>query len=77
MQNAGSTNPAQVNTQQEHLVKVLCRLPDVLANRLGRYLKEGLLPKPYFRSIGKDIFRCLESIRKQFKGIGVCNCELC
>ena len=52
----------------EHLVGVVCRLPDVLANRLGRQLKEGLFPAPYFRQLGRDLLECLESIHVKWKG---------
>lgn len=66
-----SCDPASVSLSvlQEHLVGVVCRLPDVLANRLGRQLKEGLFPKPYFRRLGEGLVQCLENIHnKNFKG---------
>ena len=62
----------RLSVTQEHLVGVVCRLPDVLANRLGRYLKEGLLPKPYFKSLGEGVCGCLEGVHKDFKGKHIC-----
>lgn len=62
---------------QEHLVGVVCRLPDVLANRLGRSVKDGLLPKPYFRCLGEGILACLEGIRRDFKGITFLSRAVC
>ncbi len=67
---ASGEDPAstQLTHAQEHLVGVVCRLPDVLANRLGRYTKEGLLPRQYFKRLGEGLLGCLEGIRKLFKG---------
>jgi hypothetical protein len=62
----GST---RLSVAQENLVGVVCRLPDVLANRLGRSLKDSLLPKSYFQCLGEGLVTCLEGIRKDFKGV--------
>lgn len=68
----------RLSLQQQHLVGVVCRLPDVLANRLGRALKEGLLPKPYFGCVGEGVLRCLEGLRRDCKGEYVASvCKFC
>ncbi len=59
---------SRLSLRQEELVGVVCRLPDVLANRLGQQLKEALFPKPYFELLGVGVAQCLESIHKNFKG---------
>ena len=64
----GDPASSRLSPRQEELVGVVCRLPDVLANRLGRQLKQSLFPKPYFGLLGEGVAHCLEDIHKDFKG---------
>lgn len=59
---------ARLTAQQEHLVGVLCRLPDVLSNRLSQHLDPGLLPQPYFSQLGADVFACLQQVHSILRG---------
>lgn len=59
---------ARLTAQQEHLVGVLCRLPDVLSNCLRQHLDPGLLPRPYFSQLGADVFSCLQQVHSILRG---------
>ena len=59
---------ARLTAQQEHLVGVLCRLPDVLSNCLWQHLDPGLLPRPYFSQLGADVFLCLQQVHSILRG---------
>ena len=48
--------------EQDQLVGYLCRLPDSLANRLGRQIPSSLLPPQFFKSMGESIADCLKNI---------------
>lgn len=51
-----------LNPFQEQLVGVVCRLPDCLANRLGRQLSRHLLPQQYFERVGNATVECLKEM---------------
>jgi len=59
---------ARLTAQQEQLVGILCRLPDVLSNRLQQYLDPSLLPQPYFSQLGMDVFSCLQRVHNILRG---------
>ena len=64
-----SSNPSpRLSPAQEQLVGVVCRLPDLLANRLGRSLPAMLLPAEYFRLVGGALYKCLERVYTSIKG---------
>ena len=64
-----SSNPSpRLSPAQEQLVGVICRLPDLLANRLGRSLQATLLPAEYFRLVGGAVYNCLERVYTGIKG---------
>ena len=65
-----SSNPSpRLSPAQEQLVGVICRLPDLLANRLGRSLPVTLLPTKYFQLVGGALYKCLERVYTSIKGI--------
>lgn len=65
-----SSNPSpRLSPAQEQLVGVVCRLPDLLANRLGRSLPVTLLPTKYFQLVGGALYKCLERVYTSIKGI--------
>lgn len=66
--NSINSDPNQLSPLQEHLVGVVCRLPDVLANRLGRQLKADLLPMAYFKRLGECLVGCLQHLYEKFEG---------
>ena len=59
---------ARLTAQQEYLVGVLCRLPDVLSNCLRQHLDPGLLPQPYFSQLGANVFTCLQQVHSILRG---------
>ena len=59
---------ARLTAQQEQLVGILCRLPDMLSNRLQQYLDPSLLPQPYFSQLGMDVFSCLQRVHNILRG---------
>lgn len=64
-----SFNPSSCLTPlQNQIVGVVCRLPDLLTNRLGHSLPSSLMPPAYFKLIGSCLFNCLESIYTSIKG---------
>ncbi len=64
-----TSHPPPLTPSQEGLVGVLCRLPDVLANRMGRELPPALLPPQYFSAIGRGLMGCLHQVYKALKGM--------
>lgn len=59
---------ARLTAQQEHLVGILCRLPDILSNCLRQHLDPRLLPWPYFSQLGADVFSCLQQVHSILRG---------
>ena len=59
---------ARLTAQQDQLVGVLCRLPDVLSNQLQQCLDPALLPQPYFSRLGMDVFSCLQRVHCILRG---------
>lgn len=53
---------------QDQLVGVICHLPDLLANRLGRSLPALLVPPAYFKQVGMSLYNCLERVYAAIKG---------
>lgn len=49
---------------------MLCRLPDVLSNRMGRELPMSLLPYHYFSALGHGLTECLQQVYRALKGKG-------
>lgn len=65
-----SSNPSpRLSPIQEQLVGVICRLPDLLANRLGRSLPAVLLPAEYFKLVGRALYNCLGRVYASIKGM--------
>ena len=58
----------RLSPTQEQLVGVVCRLPDLLANRLGRSLPDTLLPVTYFKLVGRVLWECLKQVYATIKG---------
>ncbi len=58
----------RLSSQQQQLISAICRLPDVMANRVGRQLKEPLLPVPYFKSLGRSFRDSLVTVHSHHKG---------
>ena len=56
------TNTLHLSPAQEQLVGVVCRLPDCLANRLGRQLSRSLFPQQYFERVGNAIIEYLKEL---------------
>lgn len=54
--------------RQEQLVGVVCRLPDLLANRMGHQLHHSLLPREYFTALGRSMLACLEQVHRALRG---------
>lgn len=64
-----SSNPSpRLTPAQDHLVGVVCHLPDLLANRLGHSLPTSLMPAAYFRLISQSLCKCLEEVHVSIKG---------
>lgn len=57
-----------LTSQQEQLVGVVCRLPDLLANKMGRQLHPSLLPRGYFAALGRSMVACLERVHTALRG---------
>ena len=53
---------------QEQLVGVVCRLPDLLANRMGHQLHHSLLPRKYFAALSRSVLVCLEKVHGALQG---------
>ena len=53
---------------QEQLLSALTRLPDCLANQLGRSLPASLLPQPFFSALGTGMLGCLRRLHSDLRG---------
>ena len=59
---------ARLHPTQEHLIGVVCRLPDVLSNSLSRQLTPSLWPGAYFMRVGKSLCECLQQVHSALRG---------
>ena len=53
---------------QEHLVGFVCKLPDIVAGRMGRETSRCLLPQAFFSRLATCVYHCLEKLHSSLKG---------
>ena len=57
-----------LSAAQEHLVGCVCKLPDVVAGRMGREVSLDLLPRAFFSRLATCVYCCLEKVHSSLKG---------
>ena len=67
---------------QERLVGCVCKLPDVVAGRMGREVSPNLLPRAFFSRLATCVHHCLEKLHLSLKGKSILwdrtsQCVLC
>lgn len=57
-----------LSATQEHLVGYVCKLPDVIASRMGREVSSDLLPQTFFSRLATCVYHCLERLHSELGG---------